>query len=126
MSKKELMVKAHKMVKEIKNKYPQVDYKFQLGLCLVYLYEQEEKNSKIDTQINDLSLLVGKKVFVKRYSYDEYYYNDSEKIETFTLDDLEYYIEAIIQGETELWDIVYTGKSSDYYLITFNDLQYVC
>ena len=41
MTKKELMVKAHKMAKEIKNEYPAVDYKFQLGLCLAYLYENE-------------------------------------------------------------------------------------
>lgn len=39
MTKKELMVKAHKMTKEIKAQYPTVDYKFQLGLCLAYLQE---------------------------------------------------------------------------------------
>ena len=41
MTKKELMLKAHKMAREIKNEYPAVDYKFQLGLCLAYLYENE-------------------------------------------------------------------------------------
>lgn len=41
MTKKELMIKAHKMTKEIKAEYPAVDYKFQLGLCLAYLYENE-------------------------------------------------------------------------------------
>ncbi|EOR20570.1 hypothetical protein A500_16305 [Clostridium sartagoforme AAU1] len=39
MTKKELMIKAHKMTKEIKAQYPTVDYKFQLGLCLAYLQE---------------------------------------------------------------------------------------
>lgn len=39
MTKKELMIKAHKMAREIKNEYPAVDYKFQLGLCLTYLYQ---------------------------------------------------------------------------------------
>lgn len=43
MTKKELMVKAHKMAKEIKNEYPEVDYKFQLGLCLTYLHQEGEK-----------------------------------------------------------------------------------
>ena len=43
MNKKELMIKAHKMTKEIKNEYPTVDYKFQLGLCLGYLYKEGEK-----------------------------------------------------------------------------------
>lgn len=129
MNKKEMMVKAHKMTKEIKNKYPEVDYKFQLGLCLSYLYEEankENEESEIDRQINDLSTLVGKKVFVKRYSYDDYYYNDSEKVETFTIDDFKCYSDDIKAGDIELWDIVYTGKSSDYYLITFKDLVFIC
>lgn len=43
MTKKELMIKAHKMAKEIKAQYPEVDYKFQLGLCLAYLHEEGEK-----------------------------------------------------------------------------------
>ena len=37
MNKKEIMRKAHEMTKEIKAEYPEVDYKFQLGLCLSYL-----------------------------------------------------------------------------------------
>lgn len=41
MTKKELMIKAHKMTKEIKKEYAEVDYKFQLGLCLSYLYKNE-------------------------------------------------------------------------------------
>lgn len=43
MTKRELMIKAHKMTKEIKNEYPEVDYKFQLGLCLAYLQEKGGK-----------------------------------------------------------------------------------
>lgn len=42
MTKKELMVKAHKMTKEIKAQYPTIDYKFQLGLCLTYLQNEGE------------------------------------------------------------------------------------
>ena len=42
MTKKELMIKAHQMTKEIKNEYPEVDYKFQLGLCLAYLQTEGE------------------------------------------------------------------------------------
>ena len=37
MNKKELMKKAHEITREIKAEYPEVDYKFQLGLCLSYL-----------------------------------------------------------------------------------------
>lgn len=43
MTKKELMIKAHKMTKEIKTQYPSIDYKFQLGLCLSYLQEEGGK-----------------------------------------------------------------------------------
>lgn len=43
MTKKEMFVKAHKIAREIKKEYPEVDYKFQFGLCLAYLQEGEEK-----------------------------------------------------------------------------------
>lgn len=49
MTKKEMMQKAHKMAKGIKAEYPSVDYKFQLGLCLKYLYK-EEKMIKYTTE----------------------------------------------------------------------------
>lgn len=37
---KNLLKEAHKMTKEIKREYPEVDYKFQLGLCLSFLYKK--------------------------------------------------------------------------------------
>lgn len=43
MTKKEIMIKAHKMTKEIKNENPTVNYNFQLGLCLAYLHEEGEQ-----------------------------------------------------------------------------------
>ena len=91
-----------------------------------YCEEAIKRESEVDKQIKDLSTLVGKKVFVKRNSLDGYTYKDSEKIETFTLDDLEYYTEGLVEGEIELQDIEYTNMFKEYYLITFNDLQYVC
>ena len=42
---KELMKKAHQMTREIKNEFPEVDYKFQLGLCISYLYKNEKKEN---------------------------------------------------------------------------------
>ena len=33
----QIVKKAHKMTKEIKNQYPEVDYRTQFGLCLSYL-----------------------------------------------------------------------------------------
>lgn len=40
---KELMKEAHKMTKEIKKEFPEVDYKAQLGICMSYLLNKEEK-----------------------------------------------------------------------------------
>ena len=62
MTKKELMVKAHKMTKEIKNEYPTVDYKFQLGLCLAYLYKEGEKEMSIEEKLQGL----GYKIWIKK------------------------------------------------------------
>lgn len=39
---KDLMKKAHELTREIKKEFPEVDYKTQLGICLSYLYSQEE------------------------------------------------------------------------------------
>ncbi|WP_066679376.1 hypothetical protein [Clostridium septicum] len=41
MSKKELMIKAHQMTRGIKEEFPGIDYKFQLGLCISYLLKGE-------------------------------------------------------------------------------------
>ena len=88
--------------------------------------KKENVVSEIELQVNDLKKLIGKKVFVKRYSYDGYYYNDSEKVETFTIDDFKCYSDDIKAGDIELWEIEYTGKYGDYYLITFKDLIFIC
>ena len=37
---KEIMIKAHKMTKEIVNKYGDVDYKAQLGVCISYICKE--------------------------------------------------------------------------------------
>lgn len=42
---KNIMKEAHRMTKEIKKEFPNVDYKFQLGLCISYLYENEKKEN---------------------------------------------------------------------------------
>lgn len=41
---KELIRKAHKLTKEIKKEYPEVDYRFQFGICLKYLLSNKEEN----------------------------------------------------------------------------------
>ncbi|UVX98846.1 MAG: hypothetical protein [Bacteriophage sp.] len=47
--KKNLMKKAHEMTKEIKEQYPEVDYKFQLSLCLSFL-AQEKGGNKMEVK----------------------------------------------------------------------------
>ena len=46
MTKKELMVKAHQMTKEIKAEYQKVDYSIQLGLCISFILEEEKEGEK--------------------------------------------------------------------------------
>lgn len=61
MTKKELMIKAHEMAKEIKREYPEVDYKFQLGLCLAYLHEEGENEMKVEEKLQGLGYKVWEK-----------------------------------------------------------------
>ena len=46
--KRNLMKEAHKMTKEIKEQYPEVDYQAQLGLCLSFLAQEGEEVKKIE------------------------------------------------------------------------------
>lgn len=41
---KNLMREAHKLTKEIKKEYPEVNYKVQLGICLSFLSNKEDLN----------------------------------------------------------------------------------
>ena len=40
---KNIMKEAHRMTREIKKEYPEVDYQAQLGICLSFLYEKEKE-----------------------------------------------------------------------------------
>ena len=46
--KRNLMKEAHKMTREIVNKYGDVDYKTQLGLCLSFLSQEKEGNEMVE------------------------------------------------------------------------------
>lgn len=43
MSKRNLFKEAHKMAKEIKNQYPNINYRFEFSLCLSALYKENKK-----------------------------------------------------------------------------------
>jgi len=47
MNQKEIMIKAHQMTKEIKTEYPEVNYQFQLSLCLAYLHNKKGVNKMV-------------------------------------------------------------------------------
>lgn len=46
--KRNLMKEAHKLTKEIKKQYPEVDYKTQLGLCLSFLSQEKGDNEMVE------------------------------------------------------------------------------
>lgn len=45
---KELMKEAHKLTRELKEQYPEIDYQVQLGLFISYLLEEEKNNREIN------------------------------------------------------------------------------
>ena len=76
-------------------------------------------------QLIVLRNMIGERCFIKRYSYDGYYYNDSAEVENFTVNDFKYYGNDILNGEIELRGIDYNGDFGNYYLITFTDLSFI-
>ena len=77
---------------------------------------------EIAKQIIEIGRLIGKRVFIKRYSYEGNYYNDSEYVEEFTIEDFENYAYDLLNQEIKLLEIKYTRKFGRYYLVTFKDL----
>ncbi|EGT0692715.1 TPA: hypothetical protein K8M96_002798 [Clostridium perfringens] len=45
-----VMKEAHRLTKEIKKEFPNVDYKFQLGICMSYLLNGEGENEMVELQ----------------------------------------------------------------------------
>lgn len=61
------MKEAHKMTKEIKEKYPKVDYKTQLGLCLSYLSSKEKEEEEIRRRFLEICDKHELKILRERY-----------------------------------------------------------
>lgn len=51
---KNIMKEAHKLTREIKKEFPEVDYKFQLGLCISFLSKEGDNNMTIEEKLNNL------------------------------------------------------------------------
>ncbi|MDM0973234.1 hypothetical protein QTI91_13565 [Clostridium perfringens] len=45
-----IMKEAHRLTKEIKKEFPNVDYKFQLGICMSYLLNGKGENEMVELQ----------------------------------------------------------------------------
>ncbi len=43
---KNLFKKAHELTRKMKERYPEVDYQTQFGLCLSYLFEEEKEENE--------------------------------------------------------------------------------
>jgi len=69
---KNLMKAAHKMAKEIKAEYPEVNYKFQLGLCISYLSKENNE------AVTDVVYAAAEKA-VNELGADDFKWNTWEK-----------------------------------------------
>lgn len=81
MTKKELMIKAHEMTREIKREFPEVYYKFQLGLCLAYLQSEGGKEMTIEEKLLELGYKTWTKGMVDTIDYKKrIYINNIEEL----------------------------------------------
>lgn len=86
-----IMKEAHKLTKEIKNKFPEVNYNAQLGICISYLYEIKGEVIMEDNRITELKELAKEsknynKVWNKVESFSKEIRNrkfNNEEIESF-------------------------------------------
>jgi len=65
-----LMKVAHKLTREIKAKYPEVDYRFQLGICIKFLLKGGKKEmKKINDLIKKFKIELGEKTELKELEF---------------------------------------------------------
>ena len=120
MTKKELMIKAHKMVKEIKNEYPTVDYKFQLGLCLAYLNKEGEKEM-VELKGTEKQVAWAEKIredFLKALTVINFYKKDEliikGKYSSYAIEKLENFKNEIENNSNSVWFIENRETICDY------------
>ena len=66
MSKSEMFKKAHKMTREVKAQFPQVNYRVQFGLSLAYLHQEGEKEMGIEEKLVEAGCKVWEKGEMRR------------------------------------------------------------
>lgn len=72
---KELMRKAHKMAKEIKAEFPEVDYRTQLGICISHLIKGNDLSQRAKEIKAELSVTEEE---AKKLEEIEKYYQETE------------------------------------------------
>ena len=77
---KNLFKKAHEMTREMKEKYPEVDYQAQFGLCISFLLEEKEEEEMDNTiTFNEIKKMAEEEgieaVLWEKYNLTKIYFN---------------------------------------------------
>lgn len=99
MNMKNLMKKAHELTRKIKGEFPEVDYKFQLGLCLSFL-------SKEGAETIELKELEGSE---KQVAWAEEIRNNALEI-------------VNRNGLKKVKELIYSEKSAKFFIDNFKPL----
>lgn len=70
---KEIILKAHKMSKEIKAEYKDVDYRTQFGLCLSYLLKNEEDMEMVELKGTEKQIAWAEKIRATILEHIDFY-----------------------------------------------------
>jgi hypothetical protein len=135
--KRNLMKEAHKLTKEIKEQYPEVDYQAQLGLCLSFLAQEGEQEMKLqgtEKQIKYAESLRGKEISKLQKRVERKMKKDSketttykirktgEKLELTDVEAIQLSIQ-ILNNMTKAWEVI-DACSCNTELIIYHFGQY--
>ena len=121
--KRNLMKEAHKLTKEIKKQYPEVDYKTQLGLCLSFLSQEKEGNEMVELKGTEKQVKWAKDIRNRIIKVNEIFEKaiegvDMDKMAKSTwLDDNMYVI-----AQTSLKNIL-VQEEAKFFIENFRDLK---
>ena len=121
--KRNLMKEAHKMTREIVNKYGDVDYKTQLGLCLSFLSQEKGDNEMVELKGTEKQVKWAKDIRNRIIKVNEIFEKaiegvDMDKMAKSTwLDDNMYVI-----AQTSLKNIL-VQEEAKFFIENFRDLK---
>lgn len=121
--KRNLMKEAHKLTKEIKKQYPEVDYKTQLGLCLSFLSQEKGDNEMVELKGTEKQVKWAKDIRNRIIKVNEIFEKaiegvDMDKMAKSTwLDDNMYVI-----AQTSLKNIL-VQEEAKFFIENFRDLK---